>query len=173
LTNEPCMRICVIFNPAAKGEKAKRFRRQLDAIGADCALKPTAAAGMGRALAAEAVREAYDTIVAAGGDGTVNEVLNGIGDAPDGLMRARLAVLPLGTANVFAREIRMPIHLGRAWQVIRSPHEIAIDLAEAEFAAQGMRQRRLFVQLAGAGVDARAVELVDWRLKKWTGFFSY
>ncbi len=167
------MRICVIFNPAAKGEKAKRFHRHLDAIGADCVLRPTSSPGAGRRLATEAVSEGHETIVAAGGDGTLNEVLNGIGDAPDGFARARLAVLPLGTANVFAREIRMPIHLGRAWQVIRNAREIIIDLAEAEFATDGKLQRRLFVQLAGAGVDARAVELVDWSLKKRTGFLAY
>ena len=53
------MRICVIFNPTARGERAKRFRRHLDAIGAECALKPTTAPGGGRALAAEAVREGF------------------------------------------------------------------------------------------------------------------
>src|SRR5256885_14084146 len=98
------MRICVIFNPAAKGEKAKRFRRQLDAIGADCALKPTAAAGMGRALAAEAVREAFETILAAGGDRTVNEVVKGIGGAPHRFIWARPAGLPLGTGQRVSRE---------------------------------------------------------------------
>jgi len=167
------MRICVIFNPAAKGEKAKRFRRHLDAIGAECFLKPTRGPGSGRLLAREAIDEGYDTIVAAGGDGTLNEAVNGIGDAGDGFARARLAVLPLGTANVFAREIRMPIRLGRAWQVIRNAREITIDVAEAEFADRGKPQRRFFVQLAGAGVDARAVESVDWNLKKKAGFFAY
>jgi hypothetical protein len=97
--------ICVIFNPAARGNKARHFRRQLDAIGSQCALKATAAPGDARRLAAEAVDDGFDLIVAAGGDGTVNEVLNGIGDAPDGFARARLGVLPLGTVNVFAREL--------------------------------------------------------------------
>ena len=72
------MRRCVIFNPTARGEGAKRFRRHLDAFGGECALKPTTAPGGGRALAAEAVREGFGVIVAAGGDGTLNEVLNGI-----------------------------------------------------------------------------------------------
>ncbi|PYI84621.1 MAG: diacylglycerol kinase, partial [Verrucomicrobia bacterium] len=73
------MRICVIFNPAARGEKAKRFRNHLDTLSTKCALKPTFTAGAGRTLAAEAVREGFEVIVAGGGDGTVNEVLNGIG----------------------------------------------------------------------------------------------
>ena len=65
------MRACVIFNPTAKGDKAKHFRRHLDMIGAECALKQTTAAGGARPLAAEAIREGFDTIVAAGGDGTL------------------------------------------------------------------------------------------------------
>src|SRR5436190_7300156 len=167
------MRICVIFNPTAKGERAKRFRHHLDAIGAECALKPTTAPGGGRALAAEAVREGFEVIVAAGGDGTLNEVLNGIGDAPDGFARARLGVLPLGTVNVFAREIGMPLSLRRAWEVIRRGRESAIDLPQVEFGAPAKSQRRWFAQLAGAGLDAHAVELVDWNLKKKTGYLAY
>jgi len=167
------MRICVIFNPTARGERAKRFRRHLDAIGAECALKPTTAPGGGRALAAEAVREGFEGIVAAGGDGTLNEVLNGIGDEPDGFARARLGVLPLGTINVFAREIGMPLDLRRAWAVIRRGRESAIDLPQVEFGATGKSQRRWFAQLAGAGLDARAVGLVDWNLKKKIGFLAY
>src|SRR5882762_3501113 len=129
------MRICVIFNPAAKGEKAKRFRRYLDTIGADCALKPTTRPGGGRQLALEAVYEGYGTIVAAGGDGTMNEVLNGIGDAPDGFARARLGVLPLGTANVFARELKIPLKVERAWEVLQRGRELIIDLPRVEFPA--------------------------------------
>ena len=167
------MPTCVIFNPTARGEKARRFRRHLDTIAGDCALKPTQAAGMGRTLAAEAVREGFDTIVASGGDGTVNEVLNGIGDEPDGFVRARLGVLPLGTINVFARELGMPLEVNRAWTAIRRGREVSIDLPRVEFTANGRTECRYFAQLAGAGLDARAVELVDWELKKKIGFLAY
>src|SRR5712692_8120716 len=104
----PPMMTCVVFNPAARGEKARRCRDQLAALSTECALNPTYAPGGGRALAAEAVREGFEIIVAAGGDGTVNEVLNGIGDESDGFARARLGVLPLGTINVFALELKLP-----------------------------------------------------------------
>ena len=110
----------MIFNPAARGEKARRFRRQLDVVGVDCAFKATTAPGDARRLAAEAVRDGFDLIAAAGGDGTVNEVLNGIGDAPDGFARARLGVLPLGTVNVFARELKIPLRIERAWEVLQA-----------------------------------------------------
>jgi diacylglycerol kinase (ATP) len=163
----------VIFNPAARGEKARRFRRQLDAIGAHCAFKATAAPGDARRLAAEAVRDGFDLIAAAGGDGTLNEVLNGIGDAPDGFARARLGVLPLGTVNVFARELKIPLKVERAWEVLQRGHELKIDLPRVEFSANGVLQKRYFCQLAGAGLDARAIELVDWQHKKQVGKLAY
>ena len=167
------MPICVIFNPAARGNKARHFRRQLDAIGSQCALKATAAPGDARRLAAEAVGDGYDLIAAAGGDGTLNEVLNGIGDAPNGFERARLGVLPLGTVNVFARELKIPLRLGLAWDVLQRGSETKIDLPRVEFSVNGRTERRYFVQLAGAGFDARAIELVDWRHKKKVGPLAY
>lgn len=163
----------MIFNPAARGEKARRFRRQLDAIGAQCAFKATTAPGDARRLAAEAVWDGFDLIAAAGGDGTINEVLNGIGDAPDGFARARLGVLPLGTVNVFARELKIPLRIERAWDVLQHGRELKIDLPRAEFSADGVLQKRYFCQLAGAGLDARTIELVDWQHKKQVGPLAY
>jgi YegS/Rv2252/BmrU family lipid kinase len=163
----------VIFNPAARGEKARRFRRQLDAIGAQCALKATTAPGDARRLAAGAVADGFDSIVAAGGDGTVNETLNGIGDVPDGFARARLGVLPLGTVNVFARELKIPLRIERAWEVVQRGHEAKIDLSRVEFSAKGVRRKQYFSQLAGAGMDARAIELVDLSHKKKIGPLAY
>lgn len=163
----------MIFNPVAKGDKARHFRKHLDDIGRHAALKQTRCAGDARALATEAVQEGFETIVAAGGDGTLNEVLNGIGDAPDGFARARLGVLPLGTVNVFARELALPTKLEAAWQVLLRQREARIDLPSAEFQSGGRQQRRWFAQLGGAGLDARAIELVDWRLKKKVGPLAY
>ena len=167
------MRICVIFNPTAKGEKAKRFRRNLDLIAANCALKQTVAAGGARPLATQAVNEGFDTVVAAGGDGTLNEVLNGIGDAKDGFARARLGVLPLGTVNVFARELGFSMNLRRDWETLLAGRESVIDLGKVECMVEGTQQARYFAQLAGAGLDARAIDLVDWRMKKKIGPLAY
>jgi diacylglycerol kinase (ATP) len=167
------VRTCVIFNPAARGNKARHFRRHLGGMAGDCAFKATAAAGDARRLAAESVAEGFELIVAVGGDGTVNEVLNGIGDTPDGFERTRLGVLPLGTVNVFARELNIPLRLERAWEILRRGNEIKIDLPYVEFTADGKTERRYFVQLAGAGLDARAIELVSWKLKKKAGPLAY
>lgn len=167
------MRICVIFNPAARGNKARRFRRFLNELSQQCALKATTGPGDARRLAQAAVATGYDVIAAAGGDGTVNEVLNGIGDEENGFQRTRLGVLPLGTVNVFARELSIPLRLEHAWRVLKQARETKIDLGLAEYFEDGQPQRRYFMQLGGAGLDARAIELVSWKLKKTAGPLAY
>ena len=165
------MRICVIFNPAARGNKARHFRRHLAEIGGSSALKATAGPGDARRLATDAVKDGFDVIVAAGGDGTVNEVLNGIGDAPNGFEKARLGVLPLGTVNVFARELKIPLKMESAWENLRRGRERKIDLPYAEYQATG--KKVYFAQLGGAGLDVRAIELVDFSVKKKIGPLAY
>ena len=167
------VRICVIFNPAARGNKARRFKKFLNELSQQCALKATTAPGDARRFAHAAVATGYDIIAAAGGDGTVNEVLNGIGDDPDGFAKTRLGVLPLGTVNVFARELKIPLKLERAWQVLKRTQEMKIDLGRADFFEDGKAAQRYFMQLAGAGLDARAIELVSWKLKKSAGPLAY
>ncbi len=167
------MRTCVIFNPAAKGQKAECFRALLTSISAECSLRQTVAAGDARKLAADAVREGFESIIAAGGDGTLNEVLNGLGDVPEGFKLARIGVLPLGTVNVFARELGIPTKPEAAWSMLRRGNERLIDLPHVERGEGDNRKRTYFAQLAGAGLDARAIELVDWSLKKKVGPLAY
>jgi len=167
------VRTCVIFNPAARGDKARRFRRHLDELGVQSTLKLTAGIGDARRLATEAVGEGFEIVVAAGGDGTLNEVLNGIADAPGGLARGCLGLLPLGTVNVFACEMDIPTSLHAAWETIRRGKQTLIDLPAVQYDAGGTARRRCFAQLAGAGLDAMAVELVHWPLKKVVGPLAY
>lgn len=154
-------RIFVIFNPAARGEKSQRLRQFLDAKKSDrVTLAPTQCAGDATRLAATAT--GYDIVVAAGGDGTINEVVNGLNGAA-------LGILPLGTVNVFAKELNLPTNFDAAWRVIEAGHTRTLDLGCAEHAGQ----RRSFVQLAGVGFDARAVRAVSWELKKKIGPLAY
>jgi YegS/Rv2252/BmrU family lipid kinase len=171
--NHGRVRICVIFNPAARGNKARRFRHFLNELSQQCSLKATSGPGDARRFAHAAASIGYDLIAAAGGDGTVNEVLNGIGDEPDGFARTRLGVLPLGTVNVFARELKIPLRLEPAWKVLRRARETKVDLGCVDFMGEGKPARRHFMQLAGAGLDARAIELVSWKLKKNAGPLAY
>jgi YegS/Rv2252/BmrU family lipid kinase len=145
----------------------------LNRLAADSVFKPTAAAGDARRLAAEAVKEGHDTVVAAGGDGTLNEVLNGLGDVPGGFERTRLGIIPLGTVNVFARELGIPPKPSTAWEIIRSGRETQVDLPWVEQTGGGRVTRHYFTQLAGAGLDARAIELVSWKTKKKVGPLAY
>jgi len=163
----------MIFNPAARGNKARRFRRHLDEMAQQSVFKATTAPGDAQRFAAIAVAEGFDLIVAAGGDGTVNEVLNGIGEVDNGFKRACLGVLPLGTVNVFARELNIPLRLEAAWAVLRRSRQTRIDLGRVGYQEDGKPAHRYFVQLAGAGLDARAVELVSWKLKTHSGPFAY
>lgn len=167
------VRICVIFNPAARGNKARRFRHFLNELSQQCSLKATTGPGDARRFAHAAASIGFDLIAAAGGDGTVNEVLNGIGDEPDGFAKIRLGILPLGTVNVFARELKIPLRLEHAWKVLKRARETKIDLGRVDFLEEGNPARRHFMQLAGAGLDARAVELVSWKLKKNAGPLAY
>lgn len=166
--------IWLVFNPAARGEQADRLRRRLGLLGADCTLRPTTGAGSARALAMEAVRAKAEIVVAAGGDGTVGEVVDGLASEPGGLERTRLGILPIGTVNVFARALDVPLVFDRAWETIRGGTERRLDLPFAEIAGPGgVRHRRHFAQLAGGGMDARAIELTSLRLKKRTGAIAY
>jgi YegS/Rv2252/BmrU family lipid kinase len=112
-------------------------------------------------------------VIAAGGDGTVNEVLNGMADVPDGFERAKLGLIPIGTVNVFARELGCPMDLGRSLSVIERGRVCRMDLATASWEDGSRRVARHFVQLAGVGLDARAIELVSLRLKQWAGPLAY
>jgi YegS/Rv2252/BmrU family lipid kinase len=169
----PAATPCLIFNPSAQGGRASRFRSHPGIPAGQCVLLATSAPGDARRLAAQAVRDGFQTLIAAGGDGTVNEVLNGIADVPGGLRAARLGILPLGTINVFARELRLPLHIGRAWKVLAQAREQTIDLGRAQFTLAGLPQRRYFMQLAGAGLDSRAIELTGWSVKKKIGPLAY
>jgi diacylglycerol kinase family enzyme len=164
---------CLIFNPSARGQKAEAFYSQIDSLYPKCVVRRTGAQGQARQLAAQAVREGFATVIAAGGDGTANEVVNGIADVPQGLASVRLGIVPLGTINVFARELGLPRDPLGAARTLAAGRELAIDLGRAEFTAGGRGQCRHFLQLAGAGLDARAVELVSWELKKKAGPLAY
>ena len=165
--------IGVIFNPTAHGDRAEVFRKWLAGLGGGAKLFQTTEPGSATELARCAIEEGCTTLVAAGGDGTVNEVLNGLVAAHEGPARARLAVLPLGTVNVFAKELGLPLKTSAAWNVILAGHERRIDLPWVDWGGSHSRQRRYFVQMAGAGLDSRALGRVDLNLKRQTGVGAY
>ena len=91
---------------------------------------PPPRAGEAESLARAAAEEGFDNVVAAGGDGTVNEVVNGIAGSG-----AALGLLPLGTMNVFATELGLPVNdLERCWQIIREGQARASSICRARMA---------------------------------------
>jgi len=107
------------------------------------------------------VAEGYEQIVAAGGDGTIHEVVNGIAGSD-----VALGLMPMGTVNVFALELGLPANdLGRCWEIIQGRHTRSIDLPTAN--------EKHFVQLAGVGLDAQAVKETSVALKRSFGPLSY
>jgi YegS/Rv2252/BmrU family lipid kinase len=165
--------ICVIFNPTARGDKARRLVSALQAKNREVEWFPSPGPGRAGDIAREAIRKGYQTIVAAGGDGTVNEVLNGISLMLPEKPGIRFGVLPMGTINVFARELQLPMEAEANWKWITLGHTINIDIPFVDFSLKGEKVRRYFAQLAGAGLDARAIELVNWELKKRVGPLAY
>lgn len=167
------MRACAIFNPAAGPARLRAHRRALTDLGLPCDWRPTTAPGHASELAAAAAREGFDTVIAVGGDGTVGEVVDGLARTPGGLEATRLAVLPLGTMNVFARELGLPLHPRAAARVLAAGRERRVDLGCVECAGATGPVVRCFAQLAGAGLDSRAIARVSGRWKQRVGPLAY
>jgi diacylglycerol kinase family enzyme len=154
-------RLLLIFNPAAV------WRRRLAPVlarlrehGCTMVLRETRAAGDAERFAAAVDPGAFDLAVVAGGDGPVNEAINGL--ARSGLP---LALIPLGTANVPAAEIGLGTE---AAAVVR-----CVALGRPRPIALGAANGRRFVPMAGTGFDAHVVAGVSVPMKRWLGEGAY
>ena len=155
------LKTIVILNPAARSDKAAGLSRKVEKIvGPDVVVSRTSKPGEARALARQAVKDGYKQIIAAGGDGTVNDVVNGLTGSS-----ARLGILPLGTMNVFAAELGLPKNIRECWDVIRGGATRMIDLPKAG--------EHAFVQMAGVGFDAQALKETTRDAKRNLGPLSY
>ncbi len=151
----------VILNPAADSERALRKRAQVESLARDCVVCATTRTGEAELMARRGVEEGFEKIVAAGGDGTINEVVNGLADTG-----VTLGLLPIGTMNVFATELGLPIHdLEFCWRIITGDSTRSVDLPKAN--------QKFFVQLAGVGLDAQVVKETSSQLKRNFGPLSY
>ena len=151
----------VIFNPLARSQKGKRVRRFLEKHPDRFVVHPTHHAGEASELAARLAAQGEPLVIAAGGDGTMNEVVSGLAGSA-----TVLGVLPVGTMNVFAREMGIPFDsLERAFEVIEHGVIRKVDL----FEANGYP----FVQMAGVGFDAMVIEGTTWESKKKLGPLAY
>ncbi len=157
----------VIFNPAAGRRRAQLLWRVLDVMatnGVKLEIAETRCAGHATELARDAATRGTHLVVAAGGDGTIAEVANGLAGSS-----CRLGIIPLGTANVMAHELDLPF----------APRAVAAALAFGRtrvvwpgLALSGAKSR-LFVQMLGAGFDAQVVHHLPLALKRALGRGSY
>ncbi len=121
----------------------------------------TKSPGDATTLAKKAIKEKYDIVFAAGGDGTINEVINGIIDSPNTI----LGIIPLGTINIFSMELNIPIHPLRALNLLANGVIKKIDV--------GKVNDRYFGLMAGCGFDSYAIYRVNLKLKKYLGSVAY
>ena len=175
-------RIIIIGNPIAGGGAGKKIIRAssiLKASGIDAELKFTARKGDAESFAREASRLADTMVIAAGGDGTYNEVANGLlfSDTP-------LAILPLGTTSVLARELGISLNAEKALDValngrVEQVHmgrttcrfENSVDSAKLQGAPPA--SSRHFLLMTGIGYDGDSVYGVNERVKKYSGKTAY
>ena len=160
IIGEARRQLIVIFNPTAGRRRSRRFAWALRSLEgrADIVLQRTAARGDAEALARLTPPGAI--AVVAGGDGTANEAINGLLAAGGG----RLAVIPLGTANVLAAELGI--------RDMASATEAAVNGGTLAM-RPGLANGRAFIMMAGVGFDAHAVAGVLPRLKRMFGMGAY
>ncbi len=159
------MRTMLVYNPTAG--QAEALESEIAAAiavwrahGWQVDRQPTTCSGDGRRLARLAAESGYDLVIAAGGDGTINEVVNGlVGTA------TALAPLPLGTMNVWARELGLPLQPRAAAAALLDWNPRRIDLGKAG--------DRYFLLMAGIGFDAAITAAVGAAEKRRLGALAY
>lgn len=165
----------IILNPQSGSGTGRRLlskvRKLLDDFELDYDLRQTEYAGHAIKLAYQAVADGFDAVVAAGGDGTVNEVINGLIQANiDGHPQIPLGVLCAGRGNDFAAGVGIPADLEEACQVLAEFHQRTIDIGQVRGGLYP--QGRYFGNCVGVGFDAIATIEVA-KLPRLGGFLSY
>lgn len=155
-------RLLIIHNPVAGRRRQDYLNAVIAALrrqGCELLIRQTGAPGEGERLLRDHP-DRFDRIVAAGGDGTLNEVLNGTRGRA-----CRLGLIPLGTSNVLCRELALPTQPDRLAQVLAGDSEVVLHPALAN--------GRRFLLMCGIGFDAWVVNGVDLDLKRRLGKGAY
>lgn len=163
-------RLLVIYNPVAGSRRGRKQRYEavldrLRAAGCELTVRETTHRGDAEAFAAGLRRADCDLLVVAGGDGTVNEVVNGLGANRSDGAALPLGIIPLGTANVLAIETGLKLTPAAVAETLLTGAVLPISLGEAN--------GRRFLLMAGAGFDAHVVAGVSGGLKRWLGKGAY
>lgn len=166
----------IIVNPAAGANSSRRkwirIRELLKHIGFRFDYEYTDCSGHAIELAREAAIKGYNHLVAVGGDGTVNEVANGILNS-SAANETSLGIISTGTGSDFVRSIGIPHHYIQACSHISSPDRLTVDVGIVEYHKNGQKFQRYFLNTAGIGLDAAVVEATEKIPKNCGGTIPY
>jgi YegS/Rv2252/BmrU family lipid kinase len=159
----------IIANPAsANGNTGLRWsgiEAHLRAEGLKFDVSLTDAPGHATDLVKQVVDAGASTIVCAGGDGTLNEVVNGL-MAVEEALRPALAIIPCGTGTDFARGLNLPRDLDRVAGMLKACHTKGIDVGVVSFVRAGQALSRHFINIAGLGFDGEVSDVVNRQGKR-------
>ncbi|WP_077620444.1 diacylglycerol kinase [Bacillus sinesaloumensis] len=156
----------IIYNPTSGRELFKRHLpevlEKLERAGYETSCHATTGAGDATNAARIAVERKFDLVIAAGGDGTINEVVNGLAQQE---YRPTLGIIPVGTTNDFARAIGVPRNIDGACDVIVEGNSVPIDI--------GKVSDKYFINIAGGGRLTELTYEVPSKLKTMLGQLAY
>lgn len=151
------MKLALLVNPyAGQGRPMRALRevlKELEREKVKVEVFYSAVPGGVKEAALKAARIKPDKVVVVGGDGSLNEAVNGLVDCP-----APIGIIPAGTANVLAREMNIPFNSREATKIVLEGRERAIDLGQAN--------QRCFLLMVGVGFDAQVVAQVSLEAKE-------
>ena len=166
----------LIVNPAAGAGKTARKWPEimgiLNHIGLRFEHDLTEAPGHAIELAKSAVQKGYGLVVSVGGDGTINEVVNGLHGAGN-ISDVILGVISTGTGSDYIRTLGIPHHYRDACHCLLQPKKISVDIGIVEYANNGQMVRRAFVSFAGMGFAAEIARATKQKYKRLNGTASY
>ena len=156
----------IIYNPTSGRELFKKHiaevLQKLEAAGYETSCHATTGMGDATKAARQAVERKFDLVVAAGGDGTINEVVNGLAEQE---YRPRLGIIPTGTTNDFARALHIPRDVEAAADIIAKGDTIPVDI--------GRMNDSYFINIAGGGRLTELTYEVPSKLKTVLGQLAY
>ncbi|WP_188207206.1 diacylglycerol kinase [Alkalibacillus aidingensis] len=156
----------VIYNPTSGREAMRKVLpdvlKRLEEVGYEASAHATTGEGCATDAATLACEREHDIIIAAGGDGTVNEVINGMAEKA---YRPKLGIIPMGTTNDFARAIRVPRDVDQAMDIIINGYSKKLDI--------GKVNNHHFMNIAGGGKLTELTYDVPSKLKTVLGQLAY
>ena len=172
-------KFAVVVNPksahSAAGRKWEEIETLLAARVRDYSIFFTKAPGDATGLTRNALHDGFDTVVAVGGDGTINEVVNGFFE--NGLPvnpRAAFGIIPLGTGGDFVRTAGISKNVGSALETLTAGRSTSVDVGKCTFRGySGEMEERFFLNIADIGLGGETVDRVNRSSKRFGGFLSF